>query len=264
VTSTPSRPPARTRVALIGFGAIGGGLAELVADDPNSPVDIVGALVRSVDRAAPPSVPLVGSLDELLDLAPDVVAEAAGHEALRSYGPACLERSVPLVVLSTGALADADFESRLRTAATAGRTHATIASGAVGGLDLIASAAQGGITRTLHTIVKPPGSLGLESDAAGEIFRGSSRSAATAFPQNANVAASVALAGLGLDRSEVAVVADPAATRNRHEIAVEGAFGSCSLVIEGFPSRRNPRTGALVPMSLKHELEKRRGPIVIG
>jgi aspartate dehydrogenase len=60
------------------------------------------------------------------------------------------------------------------------------------------------------------------------------------------------------------VVADPAATRNRHEINIVGAFGSCSLTIEGIPSPGNPRTGALVPMSLKHELEKRRMPIVIG
>jgi aspartate dehydrogenase len=209
-------------------------------------------------------VPFVGSLEQLLDLAPDVVAEAAGHAALRRYGPTCLEVSVPLVILSTGALADADFESKLREAAKAGRTHASIASGAVGGLDLIASAAQGGITRAMHRIVKSPGSLGLESDVVGEVFRGSARSAATEFPQNANVAASVALAGVGLDRSEVAVVSDPAATRNRHEIDVEGAFGSCSLRIEGIPSSRNPRTGALVPMSLKHELEKRRMPIRIG
>jgi aspartate dehydrogenase len=59
-------------------------------------------------------------------------------------------------------------------------------------------------------------------------------------------------------------VADEDAARNRHEIEIEGAFGRCSLVIEGIPSPSNPRTGALVPMSLKHELEKHRRPIVIG
>jgi aspartate dehydrogenase len=150
-----------TRVALIGFGAIGGGLAELVAHDTKSSVEIVGALVRHVERNAPPPVPLVGSLEQLLDLAPDVVAEAAGHAALRRHGPTCLRASVPLVILSTGALADAEFESQLRNAAEAGRAHVSIASGAVGGLDLIASAAQGRITRSMHTIVKPPGSLGL-------------------------------------------------------------------------------------------------------
>ena len=90
----------RQRVGLIGLGAIGTVFAGLVARDSESSLELVGALVRDPARPRTVGVPTVASLEELLGLCPDVVAEAAGHEALRLYGPACLRAAVPLVVLS--------------------------------------------------------------------------------------------------------------------------------------------------------------------
>jgi aspartate dehydrogenase len=251
------------RIGLIGLGAIGEGLVRLVERDAKSPISVVGALVRA-PRERGVRVTQVETLGDLLSAKPDVVAETAGHGALRSFGPDCLRAGVPLVLLSVGALADERFENALRAAAIAGGLSARVASGSIGGLDLLASAAKGGLESVCHRIIKPPGALGLSSDAQGELFRGSARRAALEYPQNANVAAAVALAGIGLDASEVIVESDPCATRNRHRIEVAGAFGSATISIEGRPSVANPRTGALVPMSLKHELEKNSAPVVLG
>lgn len=252
------------RVGLIGLGAIGSGLAELVAADPDSRLVLVGALVREPARPRDVPMPLTDSLDELLRLAPDVVAEAAGHEALRAWGPACLRASVPLVLLSAGALASESFERELQRAAAEGGSSAAIASGGIGGLDLLGSAAEGGLEHVRHTIVKAPRSLGLDASASGEVFRGSAREAALRFPQNANVAATVAIAGVGLDASEVVITADPTAARTRHVVEARGAFGEFTLELRSAVSRRNPRTAALVGMSLKQTLERRRRALVVG
>jgi aspartate dehydrogenase len=254
----------RLRVGLIGLGAIGAGLAELVARDAESSIELVGALVRDPGRARAAQVPQVATLAELLELRPDVVAEAAGHAALREFGPACLRASVPLVLLSVGALADADFEAELTEAAREGRVAATIASGGTAALDMIASASEDGLESVVHTIVKPPGSLGVEVDAYTELYRGPARAGAAQFPQNANIAAAIALAGVGLDRSEVVIAADPAATTNRQQIEAKGAFGSLRVEIDSRPSASNPRTGAVVAMSLKHALERRVQTLVVG
>lgn len=262
---TASGGSAKTlRVGLIGLGAIGRSLIDLIERDLASPLVVVGVLVRDVVRHKGDGVQVVGSLAELMELEPNIVAEAAGHSAVREWGPACLRASIPLVMLSIGALADRALEEELRSSAIEGDTRLELPSGGVGGLDVIASAANGGIDRVLHTIVKPPRALGVNVDSRTVIFSGTAREAAAQFPQNANVAAAVALAGVGLDRSQVMIVADPEATTNRSELDASGAFGRATVVIDNKPSQSNPRTAAIVAMSLKHALEKHCDPIVIG
>jgi aspartate dehydrogenase len=252
------------RVGLLGLGAIGTALADLVARDRASSIELVGAVVRDPERPRSAPVTPLTSVDELLELRPDVVGEAAGHAALRTFGPPCLRASVPLVLLSVGALADTTFEEELVAAAVKGETTATIASGGTGALDMIASAAQGRLDEVVHTIVKPPRALGVEVNVYTELFRGPAREAAAGFPQNANIAAAVALAGMGLDRSVVVIAADPQATTNRQVIDVRGLFGSLHAEIDNLPSPANPRTAAIVAMSLKHALEKRSAPLIVG
>jgi aspartate dehydrogenase len=82
------------------------------------------------------------------------------------------------------------------------------------------------------------------------IFRGSAREAAAGFPANANVAAALALAGVGPDLTEVEIWADPAMTRNRHIIRAETATSRLTVMIESEASAANPRTGQLAPLSV--------------
>jgi aspartate dehydrogenase len=172
-------------------------------------------------------------------------------------------------MLSVGVLAEPEAEHALLEAASSGGAQAVVLSGGIGGLDAIASAREGGLTRVTHTARKPARTLLPASEAADlheprELFRGSVREGALLFPESINVAAAVALAGLGLDRTVVCVIADPSVERNRHEVVAEGAFGVLRFEIANVPSETNPKTGKLVAMSVVHALRRRASHLVIG
>lgn len=253
------------RVGLIGLGTIGSGVLRLLRADDD--IHIVGALVRRARAGS--AVPTMKCVDDLLGLEPDVVVEVAGHEALRRHGPRVLRAGCDLIILSVGALADPTLEADILAAACAGRSRATVAAGAIGGLDALSAAALGGLERVTHTTRKPARAL-LPADEAArlseprELFRGSAREGALRFPENINVAAAVSLAGIGLDRTEVCVVADPALERNTHQVVAQGTFGELQFEIRGIPTEENPRTGRIVAMSVVNTLRRLRAPLVIG
>jgi aspartate dehydrogenase len=257
------------RVGLIGLGAIGKAVVRLLASDAADAVVVVGALVR--DPARPrreAGFPVVGTAADLLALEPEVVVEVGGHVALAAHGPAILRAGRDLVAVSVGALAEPGTYDAL-IAATCGGGRIVVASGAIGALDAISSATLGGLERVMHTTRKPPRSLLDAEEAAAltearEIFRGSAREGALRFPESINVAAAVSLAGIGLDRTEVCVIADPAVTRNHHEVVAEGAFGKLRFAIENVPTEENPRTGRLVAASIVRTLLRRRAGLVVG
>ena len=260
------RHEATQRVGLIGLGAIGRSLASLAAERDD--VVLAGAVVRDTAKERGVAVPVVGSLPELLALRPDVVVEIAGHGGLRQHGPATLRAGYDLIAVSVGALADPDlFDELLAAAAESGR-QVKVASGAIGALDAIAAARLGGIERVTHTTRKPATTLLGEEGARlaepRELFRGPAREAVVAFPESVNVAAAVSLAGIGLDRTEVRVIADPFVERNQHQVDVEGAFGRLRFEIAGIPSGDNPKTGRIVAMSILHTILMRRAPLVVG
>jgi aspartate dehydrogenase len=256
------------RVGLIGFGAIARRLMCLL--QPEEDIRLVGAVVRDLGKPrAAPMVPTFGALQDLLALRPDVVVEAGGHQALRAHGPSVLRAGIDLLVVSVGALADAAFETELVEAARAGGSHAVVASGAIGALDALASAAVGGVTRVTHTTRKPARSLLPAEEALAltgprELFRGPAREGVLRFPESVNVAAAVSLAGIGLDRTELCVIADPALDRNTHEVVAEGVFGELRFYIRNVPTAENPRTGELVAMSVLHCLRRRNAALVMG
>lgn len=261
---------------LIGFGAVGGTVAKLIGDGLAGPAALVGVVVRDPARHAADAerlgIPFVAGAAELIALGPEVVVEAGGHDGLRRHVPAILAAGIDVLAISVGALADADLLAELERAAVTGGGRLCVPSGAIAGLDAISAAAVLGLDRVVHTVRKPPASLLDAADAeavvrsgvARELFAGSAREAAPRFPANVNVAAAVSLAGIGFERTEVRVIADPAVERNTHEVLVEGAFGRLSIRIENTPSDENPKTGRIVAASIARTLRGRTEPIVIG
>jgi len=256
------------RVGLIGLGAIGRGVIELLRAEDE--VELVGALVADPSRSRPPGSPRIcGDLTQLLELHPEVVVEAAGHAALVCYGPPVLRAGIDLLLVSAGALADPEAERAIVAAAREGGAQARVVSGAIGGLDAIRAAAVGGLDRVTHTTRKPARTLlsaeeAQSLEAPRELFRGTAREGVLRFPESINVAAAVSLAGIGLDRTEVCVIADPTIDRNRHEVVARGAFGELRFEISNVPSDENPRTGRLVAMSVVQALRRQRARLVIG
>lgn len=258
------------RVGLIGLGAIGSSLARYAREQAAGEMELVGAVVRDPARSRPGwAPPVVGSVEELLRLTPEVVVEAGGHEALRTYGATILRSGVDLVTVSVGALAEQALFDDLLAAAEAGGSTLQVAPGAIGALDVIGAAAVGGLDRVTHTTTKPAHTLVSPEELATlngpkEVFRGNARAAALRYPESVNVMAAVSLAGIGMDRTEVRVIADPQAKRNQHVVEVEGHFGNVRFEIHGIPSDENPRTGRITGMSVFHVLRQRRARFRVG
>lgn len=262
-------------IGIIGSGAIGEGVVRYL--QAHDEVHIGAALIEpGMDARARE---LFGDGVELghaygeLSTAVDLAVDCAGHPALRQHGAAILASGIDLVTVSSGALGDAGLLADLDAAAKQGGSQLRVVSGAIGALDVLASAAVGKLTRVTYRGRKPPqgwrGSpaedkLDLDSlDEAAVHFTGSAREAALEYPKNANVAASVALAGIGFDDTTVELVADPGIERNIHEVAAEGDFGRFEFRIEGHSLPDNPRSSAITAMSVVREILRPVSRLVI-
>ena len=96
------------------------------------------------------------------------------------------------------------------------------------------------------------------------LFSGSAREAARGFPANLNVAAALALAGIGPDRTMVEIVADPAVEHNTHTIEVKSDSSDLTMTIRNTPSEENPRTGKITALSVIAALERLTAPLTVG
>ena len=246
-------------VAILGAGAIAGYVQEALARQGHP---VSAYLVR------PARLGLPGRVARVCDLpvGTSLLVDCAGHDGLRAHGGEALAAGLDVLTLSIGALAEEDLARHLAEAAAAGGARLWLASGAIGGLDALRAARAGGLEAVTYRGIKPP--LGWRGSAAEDVmdldapgpdpvthFSGSAREAALRYPRNANVAAAVALSGLGLDATRVALVADPSAQGNRHEITARGAFGEMRFEITGAPLPGNPRSSALAAMSLVAALD---------
>jgi aspartate dehydrogenase len=203
----------------------------------------------------------------------DAVAECASHIAVRDHGARVLESGSDLIAISIGALADDSLRARLGDAAKAGGARLVLPPGAIGGIDALAAARLSGLEAVVYTGRKPPKAwrgtpaeqlLALETlQEPAVFFEGSARQAAQHYPFNANVAATLALAGLGLDATQVRLVADPGIACNVHEFAVRSACGDFTVRLNGRASPDNARTSLLTGYSVAREIINRAGTLVI-
>ncbi len=261
-------------IGLIGYGAMATYVAAQVRDSDWS---VTHCIIRDgrqdAAQAAIGKTALLVSDAAEINAMPDLVVDCAGHQGLLAHGAEFLRRGVPVVSASLGALADEKTYRQLEDAACAGETRLQLASGAIGGLDALAAARIGGLNTVRYTGTKPPESWrGTPAEAATDLdtldrpfshFEGTARDAALHYPRNANVAAAVALAGLGFDRTEVILIADPAAEGNIHAISAAGKFGNFHFRITGNSLPDTPRTSALAAMSVVERIFRQRALIVI-
>src|SRR5262245_28940347 len=264
------------RVAIGGFGAIG----KVVAQHLDRGIDGLSlAAVSARDQAR--TTAMMASFARPAPVTPlphlwkhaDVIVECAPAALLRELSEPALANGRQLMVLSCGSLLD-NFDLVELARRHGGRI--LVPSGALLGLDAVAAAAEGNIS-SVHMVTRkpPPGLAGapyLEENAIGvagltepkRVFVGTAREAARGFPANVNVAAALALAGIGPDRTTIEIWADPMVARNIHRIEVEADSARFLLQIENVPSAENPRTGRLTALSVIAALKKLSSPLAVG
>lgn len=257
------------KIGLIGNGAIAGFVRDTIDQTSHK---IAAVLVRSERVPENPAL-FVNSVEGLPnDL--DLVIDCAGHTALAAHGPEILKRGLNLITVSLGALADPHLYASLEKAAIKGNARLHLASGAIGALDCLQAAHVGAIHNVTYVGRKPPqGWLGSPAEAKIDLdglkagaethFEGTARQAALAYPKNANVAAAVALAGVGFDATQVQLIADADVSANTHEVNATGDFGSFHFQISGQSLPDNPRSSALAAMSILSKLDQLIKPITL-
>lgn len=266
MTTKPRKP---LRLALIGWGAINRRVADLLAERARGDIAIAAIGVRNAGSATdiPQGVGLITAPEELAGLDLDLVVEAAGREAVGIWGEAALAHAPAFAVASTSAFCDDALLDRLVGTAESRGSQILIPPGALAGIDGIAAASLLPLDEVVHRIVKPPAAwrgtaaeslVGLDGlTQATVFFAGTAREAASRFPQNANVAVISALAGIGLDRTRVELVADPAAAGNGHQLSARGAFGKLDMAIENRPLATNPKSSEMTALGLVRLVENR-------
>jgi len=264
-------------LALIGCGAIGTSVLELLQSHPHIHTRWLLASERSIPAAQTLAAQYAPAAQILTALPaqerPDLIVECAGHSAVEQHILPALERGIDAVIASIGAFSAPGMPGRIQTAAQTGNAQVHLVSGAIGGIDALAAARIGGLDEVTYTGRKPPLAWqGTPADqvcnlaaltAAHCIFEGSAREAARLYPKNANVAATLSLAGLGLDHTRVRLYADPTVSGNVHEIAASGAFGQMALTMHGKPLAANPKTSALTVYSVLRAILNRAAALVI-
>ncbi len=249
------------KVGIAGLGAIGLKLARAL--DAGVPgLELVAVAARDQAKAAanlegfhkpPVVVPIAGLA------ACDIVVEAAPAAVFEQIARAAIGAGRIFVPSSVGALLP-----RMHLVEEAARTGARIIvpTGALLGLDAVRAAAEGHVASVTIETRKPPAGLagapyldrhGIDVAAvttATRVFKGNAFDAAAGFPANVNVAAALALAGIGPERTMVEIWADPGVNRNTHTIRVEADAARLTMTIENVPSAENPRTGRITPLSV--------------
>lgn len=266
------------RLVLVGWGAIGSRVAALLAERA-APVRVVAVAVRDASprEGLPEGAALLTRPDEIAllppDLMPDLVVEAAGRASVAPWGRAALSLGADFAVSSTSAFVDPALLAELTELARANKTQMLIPPGALGGIDALAAAARLPLAEVRHEVVKPALAwAGTRAEhlcdlstltAPFTFFDGPAGRAADEYPQNANVAVISALAGIGLEQTRVALIADPAARCNSHRITATGDFGQMEIRLENRPLAGNPKSSAMTALSLVRLIENRASPLVL-
>lgn len=261
-------------LGLIGYGNITRALLDVLAREGAMPARVTVLLrLAQAEAARAAGVEVVTDTNALLAARPDLIVECAGHSAVAGTVVPALKAGTECVVVSIGALADADLHDTVRAAAKAGHTRIVLPAGAIGGVDLLAALKPSGITSVVYTSRKPPlawkgtpAETLLDLPALKEpatFFTGTAREAALQYPKNANVAATLALAGLGFEDTQVQMVADPTVGQNIHEYRVTSGAADYTMRIEGKPSPDNPKTSLATVYSVAREVMNRLNEVAI-
>ena len=259
------------RVGIIGCGAIGTQVALAIDDakisdtileflfdtNPDATKSLAGKLTNSTARCFSDFSDLISSTPFK---ASNLVLESASQAAVRLFAKRLLELGKDLIVMSVGALADDQLLSDLLASLDKDGTNLVLPTGAIAGIDAIRSVKEVLDSVLLITTKNPKALEGAPFFEKNRImlnsitqkttiYQGTAADAILNFPSNVNVASILAIAGVGMERTKVRIVADPAIHYNQHQIIAEGTFGKIDIKLMNNQAEGNPKTSFLAILS---------------
>ncbi|MDH3677774.1 MAG: aspartate dehydrogenase [Nitrosopumilus sp.] len=260
------------KVGLLGCGAIGTQIA-LAIDSGKVPAILSHVYDGSKDASSTlveklTTKPIIVENPHLLSSnSVDMVVEAASQEAVKDVALSVLQNKKDLMIMSVGALLDESIYEILSDACKDFKKTIYLPSGAIAGLDGIKSVKDELETLSITTTKHPRSLKGakffenseidLDSlDTETTLFQGNAKEAVSLFPANVNVAALLSLIGIGSEKTNVTIVADPKTDKNTHHIEASGNFGKMTFTIENYPDSNNPKTSRLAILSAIETLRK--------
>ncbi len=253
-------------VGIAGLGNLGTEIARWLVDAAPARLRLAAAADRERDEvarrlAAMGSSASAVALHELPEHC-DVVVECLAPEAAAELLECCVDRGGTVVPLSACVLLHRpDLIERARAAGT----RLLVPSGAVAGVDALRAAAMGQVHTVKVRTSKPPAGVDAQASPGRQrLFSGNALQACQAFPRNVNISATLSLAGIGGERTQVEIWADPELERNVHEIEIDSDSTLVRIRIENRPSAGNPRSSAVTANSVCALLLGLVDPVRIG
>ncbi len=233
------------RIGLIGHGYIGKYVYEQFSTRPE-----LGLQIGFVHDGRPdvlaelPSEIVLADLGDFASRGVDLVVELAHPDVTRQHGERFLS-TTDYMPLSLTAFADAELNDRLQSTARERGTRIFVPHGAVVGMEALEEGRDTWDEVSIR-MEKPVKSLDLSADPHHNVeditqrttlFEGSAREICPLYPRNVNSHAAVALAGIGFERTQSSLIADPALETSIIEITARGDGVDVTI------RRENPMAG---------------------
>lgn len=269
----------KLRIGIVGCGAIGGSLAGEIALNLRKDADLAALFDIKPEkslflskRIAKSAKLCVNSLDILIKKS-ELVIEATSAKSSWAIARKSLSAGCSIMVMSVGGMVN--HLSELDALARKNNARVYLPSGAIAGMDALKAAHIGKVQKVVLTTRKHPSAFsgveyvakrfkleGLKKDKI--LFSGSASLAVKYFPQNINVAAALGLAGIGMHKTRVRIIASPQIKKNIHEIAIVSNAARIFTRTENILHPQNPKTSFLAVLSAIATLNEILQPIKIG
>ncbi|MFA5089063.1 MAG: aspartate dehydrogenase [Candidatus Omnitrophota bacterium] len=270
--------PKKIKIGIIGCGAIGSRIALSLNKELKDQYQLAGiydidakkarTLAQKISR---PRI-IKETLSELIQSC-DLVVEAINAPQTQDIIRKAVLAKRHVLAMSVGKLLNA---KRLFDLAKRKGCHILLPSGALAGIDAIKAVSLVPLQHITLTTRKPPAGLsnnphilrqGIDLTKITDekiVFDGDVKTAVKFFPQNINVAATLALASQAKNKIRIRIITSPRYTTNSHEVEVSGAFGKLITRTENIACPDNPKTSYLAVLSAIQTLKQFNDSIKIG
>lgn len=253
----------KMRVGVLGCGAIGSRIAKSIPRELKNVCRLTALYdcdtkkARAVAQKFSNTRLLKTSLKDLLGNC-DLVVEAVNAKNTRSLIQQALKAKRHVLAMSVGKLLNA---KSLFTLAEKRGCSLLIPSGAIAGIDAIKAASLRKISSITLTTRKPSSGFvdvafikekGIDLSRITKetiVFEGDVNTAVKLFPQNINIAATLALASQAKSKMTIRLITSPKYKTNSHEVEVVGDFGRMVSLTENVVCPDNPKTSYLAVLS---------------